>query len=425
MCGQDKTISRPSESSGGIWEGNSFPLGATAVPDGVNLSIYSENATAVELLLFGSVEGNGPARVISLGPSTHRTCHYWHVFVLGVHAGQLYGYRVGGPPDPLRGMRFDPAKVLLDPCVRSVAVPKNYQRKDARREGDNLATAMKSVVVDPTSYDWEGDKPLKRPSSRTIVYELHVAGFTRHPSSGISEDRRGTFAGLIEKIVYLQELGITAVELMPVFQFDAQDCPLGQVIYCGYAPVSFYAPHHAYSSRQYPLGAVDEFRDLVKALHRAGMEVILDVVYNHTSEGDQDGPTLRLRGLDNSIYYLLEQDPSRHANYAGTENTLNANQSIVRRMIVDSLRYWVSEMHVDGFRFDLATIFSRDSSGQLLPNPPVLWDNDSDPVPAGTKLGIVHIDIGKICGLICIYTVLCQSIINHRWFYGPSSVNYS
>ena len=386
MFGPEKTLSRTSDTSWEIGAGSSFPLGATAAPDGANFCVYSKNATAVALLLFDGVEGNGPAREIRLDPSTNRTCHYWHVFVPGVPAGQIYGYRVEGPSDPARGMRFDPAKVLLDPYCRAVLVPKNYRRRDASRAGDNTATALKSVVVDPASYDWEGDKPLKRPSSRTIVYEMHVAGFTRHPSSGISEDRRGTFAGLIEKIPYLQELGITAVELMPVFQFDAQDCPPGLINYWGYSPVSFFAPHHAYSSRQDPLGPVDEFRDMVKALHRAGVEVILDVVYNHTSEGGQDGPTLSLRGLDNSIYYLLEQDHSRYANYAGTGNTLNANQSIVRRMIVDSLRYWVREMHVDGFRFDLASILSRDSSGQLMPNPPVLWDIDSDPVLAGTKL---------------------------------------
>ena len=223
---------------------------------------------------------------------------------------------------------------------------------------------MKSVVVDTSVYDWEGDAPLRCPSSRTIVYEMHVRGFTRHPSSGVAEKTRGTFAGLIEKLPYLQGLGITAVELLPVFQFDAQDCPPGKVNYWGYAPVSFFAPHQAYSSRQGPLGAVDEFRDMVKALHRAGIEVILDVVFNHTAEGDERGPTLCFRGLDNPTYYILEGDGSRYANYSGTGNTLKANHPVVRRMIVDSLRYWVETMHVDGFRFDLASILARDASGQ-------------------------------------------------------------
>ena len=245
---------------------------------------------------------------------------------------------------------------------------------------------MKSVVVDTAAYDWEGDAPLKRPSARTIVYEMHVRGFTRHPSSGVGKKTRGTYAGLIEKIPYLQELGITAVELLPVFQFDPQECPPGRVNYWGYAPVSFFASHQAYSSRQDPLGAVDEFRDMVKALHRAGLEVILDVVYNHTAEGNQDGPTFCYRGLENSPYYLLEEDRTRYSNYTGTGNTLNTNQPIVRRLIVDSLRYWLEEMHVDGFRFDLASILARDEAGRPLQNPPILWDIESDPAMAGTKL---------------------------------------
>jgi glycogen operon protein len=215
---------------------------------------------------------------------------------------------------------------------------------------------------------------------------MHVRGFTRHPSSGVGEKTRGTYAGLIGKIPYLQQLGITAVELLPVFQFDAQDCPPGKVNYWGYAPVSFFAPHQAYSSRQDPLGPVHEFRDMVKALHRAGIEVILDVVFNHTAEGDQRGPTLGFRGIDNPTYYILEEGGSRYANYTGCGNTLNANHPVVRRMIVDSLRYWVEEMHVDGFRFDLASILSRDAFGHPLPNPPVLWDIESDPALAGTKL---------------------------------------
>jgi isoamylase len=245
---------------------------------------------------------------------------------------------------------------------------------------------MKSIVVDSTTYDWEGDEHPRRPWARSIIYEAHVRGFTRHPSSGVPENTRGTFAGLIEKIPYLQDLGVTAVELLPVFQFDARDCPPGRVNYWGYQPVSFFAPHRAYSSRQDPAGPLDEFRDMVKALHRAGIEVILDVVFNHTSEGGHNGPTFCFRGLDNVAYYILDKDPARYADYSGCGNTLNANQPIVRRMIVDSLRYWVGDMHVDGFRFDLASILARDSSGHVLPNPPVLWDIESEPALAGTKL---------------------------------------
>ena len=366
--------------------GWSAPLGATVGDAGVNFSAFSRSASGMALLFFDRVDDARPAREIRLDPVVNHTYHYWHIFVPGVEPGQVYGYRAEGPSDPARGMRFDPAKILLDPYGRGVVVPRNYSRDAARKEGDNAATAMKSVVVDPSSYDWEGDVPPKRPSARTIIYEMHVRGFTRHPSSGIAEARRGTYAGLIEKVPYLRDLGVTAVELLPVFQFDAQDAPAGRVNYWGYAPVSFFAPHQAYSSRQDPLGPVDEFRDMVKALHRAGLEVILDVVFNHTAEGDHHGPTLSLRGLDNSAYYILQEDRARYANYTGTGNTLNANHPIVRRMIVDALRYWVEVMHVDGFRFDLASILARDAAGHVMPNPPVLWDIESDPVLAGTKL---------------------------------------
>ena len=289
--------------SGGLENGSSSPLGATPSPDGVNFSVFSRHATGVQLLLFNGVDDAKAERVVRLDPSINRTYHYWHVFVPDVRPGQLYAYRVEGPFDPSNGMRFDATKVLLDPYGRGVMVPEAYGRDGARGPGDNSGTAVKSVVVDVAAYDWEGDAPLRHPSSRTIVYEMHVRGFTRHPSSGLPEKTRGTFAGLVEKIPYLQRLGITAVELLPVFQFDPQDCPPGLVNYWGYAPVSFFAPHDGYSSRHDPLGAVDEFRDMVKALHRAGLEVILDVVYNHTAEGDHRGPTLSLRGLDNPTYY--------------------------------------------------------------------------------------------------------------------------
>jgi isoamylase len=366
--------------------GRSSPLGATVVPGGVNFSVFSRNATSVELLLFNREDDIQPECMITIDPATNRTDHYWHVFVPDVRPGQLYGYRVDGPFDPASGMRFDASKVLLDPYARGAVVPRNYSRDAAGLEGDNASTAMKSVVVDPHTYDWEGDSPLHRPASRTIIYEMHVEGFTRHPSSGVSEKIRGTYAGLIEKIPYLQQLGITAVELLPVFQYDAQDAPPGRVNYWGYAPISYFAPHQAYSSRRDNLGPVNEFRDMVKALHRAGIEVILDVVFNHTAEGDHRGPTLSFRGLENSAYYILEPDRSRYANYSATGNTLNTNHPVVRRMIVDSLRYWAEAMHVDGFRFDLASILNRDESGNLMPSPPVLWDIDSDPVLAGTKL---------------------------------------
>ena len=366
--------------------GNSFPLGATVRDGGVNFSVFSKNADAVELLLFRSPEDSEPFRKIELEPRKNRTYHYWHVFVPDIGQGQIYGYRVHGPHEPERGMRFDPGKVLLDPYGRAVSVPETYDRVIASQPGDNCGNAMKSVVADPRSYDWEGDLPLKLPFTRTIIYEMHVRGFTAHPNSGVSPEKRGTYAGLIEKIPYLQDLGITAVELLPVYHFDEQDAPPGFRNYWGYAPVSFFAPHPAYSSRKDPLGPVDEFRDMVKALHRAGIEVILDVVYNHTAEGNHEGPALSFRGFENDAYYILESDKRFYGNYTGCGNTLDASNPFVRRMIIDSLHYWVQVMHVDGFRFDLASILTRDDQGRPLANPPILWDIETDPALAGVKL---------------------------------------
>jgi glycogen operon protein len=365
--------------------GRSAPLGATVCGGGVNFSVFAKSAELIELLLFDQADAETPARVIPLDASRHRTYHYWHAFVPGLRPGQLYGFRARGPFAPDEGLRFDRTKVLLDPYGRALAVPTRYNRAAASGPGDNAASAMKSVVANPEGYDWEGDVVIRRPFAETIIYELHVAGFTRHPSSGVALGKRGTYAGLIEKIPYLQDLGVTAVELMPVFQFDPHHAPNG-VNYWGYQPISFFAPHHAYSSRTDPLAVLDEFRDMVKAFHRARIEVILDVVFNHTAEEGQDGPTLCYRGLANDVYYILEKDRSRYADYTGCGNTLNANQSIVRRLILDSLRYWVTEMHIDGFRFDLASILSRDETGHPVPSPPILWDIESDPLLSGTKL---------------------------------------
>ena len=370
----------------GGFTSSASPLGATVRDGGANFSVFSRQAKAVELLFFDRADDPKPSRVIYFDPGSDRTYHYWHLFVPGVQPGQLYGYRIDGAFDPANGLRFDRTKVLLDPYSRAVAVPDTYDRKAAMSFGESTTTAMKSVVTDPSKYDWEGDAPLRHPSARTIIYEMHLAGFTRHTSSGVAQHKRGTYAGLVEKISYLKQLGVTAVELLPIFQFDPQDCPPGKVNYWGYSPISFFAPHQAYSSSRDPLAVLDEFRDMVKALHRADIEVILDVVFNHTAEGDHRGPTLCFRGFDNGACYILERDRSRYANYSGTGNTLNANHPVVRRMIVDSLRYWVEVMHIDGFRFDLASILARDESGQAIPNPPVLWDIASDPVLAGSKL---------------------------------------
>ena len=365
--------------------GQPAPLGATVVDGGCNFSLFSRTASGVELLLFDREDG-AASRVVQLDPVSNRTYYYWHTFVPGVKAGQIYAYRVRGPVDPARGLRFDATKVLLDPYGRGVVTPTAYNPEHARHPGDNSLTAMKSVVVDSSIYDWEGDAPLRRSSTRTVIYEMHVRGFTRHPNSGLKENVRGTYAGLVEKIPYLHDLGITAVELLPVHAFDPFAAPPGRVNYWGYQPVNYFSPHPQFSSRRDPLGPVNEFRDMVKALHRAGIEVILDVVFNHTAEGNHDGPTLCFRGIDNATYYMLEGGGGRYADYSGCGNTFNANHPVARRLVVDSLRYWVTEMHVDGFRFDLASILSRAPDGRPLPHPPVLWDIETDPALAGTKL---------------------------------------
>ncbi|MCC6672115.1 MAG: glycogen debranching protein GlgX [Planctomycetes bacterium] len=369
-----------------VVSGNPFPLGAHVAPGGTNFSIYSKRAERLELLLFADADARTPEQVIPLDARRHRTFHYWHAFVPGVRAGQVYGYRAHGPNRPEDGLRFDGAKVLLDPYGRALAMPRGYDRTAAAGAGDNAATAPRSVVVDPTRYDWADDAPLRRPFARTVIYEMHVRGFTRHPSSGVADELRGTYLGVIEKIPYLVDLGITAVELLPVFAFDPYDAPAGHDNYWGYSPLGFFAPHPGYATSRDPLKVLDEFRDMVKALHRAGIEVILDVVFNHTAEGDERGPTLCFRGLENRTYYMLAQDRSRYVDYSGTGNTLNASHAVVRRLIVDSLRYWVEHMHVDGFRFDLASILTRDADGRPLARPPVLFDIETDPVLAGVKL---------------------------------------
>ena len=376
-----------------ITPGITYPLGATITEDGVNFSVHSKSCSRMELVLFDDVDDATPSRVIPLNPKAHRTFHYWHVHIDGLKAGQIYGFRAYGPFDPDNGLRFDGDKLLLDPYCRAIAVPKAFNRDACSRPGDSGPYAMKSVVADLTRYDWEGDLPLYRSFNKTMIYEMHVRGFTIHPSSGVAPEKRGTYAGLIEKIPYLKKLGITAVELLPVFQFDPQEAPPGLCNYWGYNPMAFFVPHAAYASTNSPLGVLDEFRDMVKALHRADIEVILDVVYNHTCESNESGPTYSLKGLENPAYYILDRElgnhgdrRSKYANFSGCGNTLNGNHAVVRRMILSSLRYWVEEMHVDGFRFDLASVLSRDTNGNPQANPPILWDIETDPVLSGTKL---------------------------------------
>jgi isoamylase len=253
--------------------------------------------------------------------------------------------------------------------------------------GRSLSNNITNLLLDPVvGENAAPGRPASKQRGNIPARSVMPAPFTRHPSSGVAASKRGTYGGLIEKIPYLQDLGVSAVELLPVFAFDEEDGPPGLGNYWGYQPLSFFAPDDGYSSRQDPLGALDEFRDMVKALHRAGIEVILDVVYNHTTEGKEDGPTICFRGLANDTYYILAEDKSRYADYTGCGNTLNANEPIVRRLILDSLRYWVSEMHIDGFRFDLASILTRDQDGRPMASPPVLWDIESDPILANVKL---------------------------------------
>ena len=367
-------------------EGNSYPIGPTLTKEGVNFCLFSKNCENIELLLFNNSADISPTKVIPLDRRRNHSGNYWHIFVPGLKAGQLYGYHVIGESAASKGHRFDPDKILLDPYAKAVSIPEGIKRVWFTKAGKVTGPSMKSVICDLNKYDWEGVSRPCRSFAQTVIYELHVGGFTKHSSSGVSKKNRGKYLGLIEKIPYLLDLGITAVELLPVFQFDTQDCPKGLVNYWGYSPISFFAIHNGYGSSNEPLKVLNEFRDMVKAFHKAGIEVILDVVFNHTAEGGLNGPNYCFRGIDNSIYYSLDSDKSSYSNYTGTGNTINANHPIVRRMIIDSLHYWVEEMHVDGFRFDLASILSRDDKGHPIENPPVLWDIDSDPALAGTKL---------------------------------------
>lgn len=368
--------------------GLSYPLGASCKKGGVNFSIYSKHAEEVELLLFSRPNDDSPERTIRLDPKVNRTFHYWHCFIPGVKHGQIYGYRISGPFDPGKGLFFDSSKVLLDPYCLAVANSSDYDRGIVCSSIESCGASLKSVVVDNSRFAWNGDRPPRTPYAESVIYELHVRGFTQNPNSGVSMDKRGSYAGLIEKIPYLKSLGVTAVELMPVCQFDDQDVPVNyQANYWGYSPIAFFAPHSGYSSRKEPAGAVYEFCEMVRELHNAGIEVILDVVFNHTAEGDHRGPTLSFRGIDNPTYYILD-GKGVYANYSGCGNSIKANHPVVQKFILDCLRYWVTEMHVDGFRFDLASVLTRDVDGnpQSVESSAVLQSIESDPVLAGVKL---------------------------------------
>jgi isoamylase len=369
--------------------GRAHPLGVMTSVDGVNFCLFSQSATEVVLLLFAHPDDAEPVQTIRLDPFTHKTFHFWHVFVRGLRPGAAYAFRIDGPFDPSAGQRFNPNKVLINPYARGVS-RRLWKRSNAVGPGDNMATSMRCAVVDLDAYDWEGDRPLKHPRHDSIIYEMHVGGFTRSPSSGVLH--RGTFAGVIDKIPYLKALGITAVELLPICEFDDSETMLndaGDAVrnYWGYSTIGFFAPHSGYCVSPDASAHVAEFRDMVKALHGADIEVILDVVFNHTDEGNENGPTESFRGIDNQTFYLLDpKNRAAYLNYTGVGNTVNANHPLTQKLIVDCLRYWVEDMHVDGFRFDEGSILARGEDGLPLPHPPVIWQIELDEALAETKL---------------------------------------
>jgi glycogen operon protein len=366
--------------------GSCRPFGATPQNGGVNFAVCSRNAQAVSLVLFRDGREE-PIAEIPLDPRTNRTGDVWHVLVHGLPTDTLYGYRVTGPDAPKSGHRFDASRIVLDPYARAISGGHRWGQPDSPHgQPHSRLTRRGRIVVD--DFDWEGDVPPATPMAQTVLYELHVRGFTRHPSSAVTHP--GTFLGLTDKIPYLQSLGVTAVQLMPVLEFDdlehARRNPMtGELLlnYWGYSPLSFFAPKASYASG--PGRQVREFKEMVKAFHKAGIEVILDVVYNHTCEGNENGPTLSFRGLDNAIYYMLDKE-GRYYNFSGCGNTLQCNHPLVRDLILDSLSYLVTEMHVDGFRFDLAAILGRGANGKVLDDPPLLQHIAEHPVLAGTKL---------------------------------------
>jgi glycogen operon protein len=368
------------------------PFGATARGTGVNFAVFSRHADSVHLVLFKEGQED-PLIEIPLDPAINKTGDVWHIFVYGLTPDILYGYRVQGPFAPKAGHRFDPKAIVLDPYARAIsgghqwAVPDlPHGSRHGNGKGNGRLTRRSRLAID--DFDWEGDVPLSTPLSQTVVYELHLRGYTQHQSSGVRHP--GTFLGLCEKIPYLKSLGVTAVQLMPVLEFDELDQPhrnpaTGEALtnYWGYSPLSFFAPKASYAAQ--PGEQLREFKEMVKAFHRAGIEVILDVIYNHTCEGNENGPTISFRGLDNAIYYMLDKE-GRYYNFSGCGNTLSCNHPLVRDLIIDSLTYLVAEMHVDGFRFDLAAILGRGPNGKVLEDPPLIQHIAEHPVLAGTKL---------------------------------------
>jgi glycogen operon protein len=388
---------------GAVRGGLPLPLGTYQLEGGVNFAFVSRHAVRVQLEFFRSPTDAVPTRVIKLDPIRNRTGDVWHVWVGGIGLGQLYGYRVDGPYRPEEGHRFNPNKLLLDPYAQMIADVPGWDFAPAR--GDDPqgpwpetrpspvddAGAMPKSIFALSHFDWLDDRPPRHPWSQTVIYEAHVRGFTIHPSARCHCP--GTYRGLIEKIPYLKELGITAIELMPVQEFNSTgtlrtDPQTGEALrnFWGYDPVSFFAPKASYSSAGGQGQQRLELKEMVRAMHSAGIEVILDVVFSHTAEGNEHGPTLSWRGIDNRMFYTLAEDRRRYVDAAGTGNTVNAGNPVVRDFILDALRHWVVDMHIDGFRFDLASILGRDATGRLLANAPLLEQIAQDPVLRDAKL---------------------------------------
>ncbi|HUK36045.1 MAG TPA: glycogen debranching protein GlgX [Vicinamibacterales bacterium] len=371
-----------------VRSGSPLPLGAHFRGDGVNFALFSRHATGVRLDLFDRLDADAPARTIILDAVRNKTGDIWHVWLEGIPPGQLYGFRVAGPYAPEDGHRFNPNALLIDPCARAIA---RQMRVDASTSAVNDAASAPKCVVPHEDFNWQGDQPLRLPWTSTIVYELHVRGYTIDPGSGVQCP--GTYRGLTDKIPYLKGLGVTTVELMPVQEFDEADLhrsnpntgePLRN--FWGYDPISFFSPNGSYASTRDSGAQVLEFKEMVRTFHREGLEVILDVVFNHTGEGDELGPTLSFRGIDNAIYYWLADDKRHYRDFTGTGQTINASHPIVRDLILDALRYWVIEMHVDGFRFDLASVLGRDAHGSVLADAPLLERIAEDPILRDAKL---------------------------------------
>ena len=384
-----------------VRRGVPLPLGPHESGGGVNFALFSRHATRIRLELFDQPADAKPSRVVDFDPARNRTGEVWHVWLAGIRPGQLYAYRVDGPYQPEQGHRFNFNRLLLDPFATAISpLPdwdfgpaRGYDPSAPERGPSKLddAGAMPKCVFTREDFHWHDDQPPRHPWSKTVIYETHVRGFTVHSSSGV--EHPGTYRGLMEKIPYLQELGVTAVELMPVHEFNEGQTSginpqTGKRLknYWGYDPVAFFAPKASYSSAG-GLGQQKlEFKEMVRALHHAGIEVILDVVFNHTAEGNELGPTLCFRGIDNAIFYMLASDKRYYQDYTGTGNTINANHPVVRDHIMGALRYWVVEMHVDGFRFDLASVLGRDGTGKLLANAPLLERIAEDPILRDIKI---------------------------------------